>query len=146
MKDRIRRAAVLFKELGYEIVEEENSEETYVAAFEYPDGFQSSFFIDEDSRFVEIAYTFAFSPAMGDFLKSRLEEMLEVSYEYGCYISIQNFHEDISYSIFSKLYFSGLNYYSLKETLRDFRLAINEVKQLIEIHSGMGKGEHHGNP
>ena len=44
MKERIRRVRVLLKELGYDLVEGEKSEETFSAAFENEDGFQGGFF------------------------------------------------------------------------------------------------------
>ena len=54
------------------------------------------------------------------FLRSRTEEMFKICYEYGCYVNFQTYKNEINFTVFSKIYFAGLNYYSLKETLREF--------------------------
>ncbi|MDC7126645.1 MAG: hypothetical protein PQJ46_13830 [Spirochaetales bacterium] len=134
MKERIRRVTVIFKELGYDITEGDITENTYSAGFEKDSEFFGGFFIDDDSKFLEIAFTFSFSPHMLKFVQERLEEMLKICYEYGCYLNIQKF-EDFNFSIFSKVYFAGLNYYSLKETLKDFLFCVEDLKEIIEINS-----------
>jgi hypothetical protein len=133
MEDRIRRVRVLFKELGYTLHETERSEETYSAGFEKDEGMQGGFFIDRASRFLEIAYTFSFSPSMAVYVKTRLEEMLKISYEFGCYINIQTSDEEIAFSLFTKLYYTGLNYYSLKDSLREFLHCVKALTELLEI-------------
>ena len=133
MEERIRRVRVLFKELGYKLHETERSEETYSAGFENEEGMQGGFFIDRTSRFVEIAYTFSFSPSMAEYVKTRLEEMLKISYEFGCYINLQSTDEEIAFSLFTKLYYTGLNYHALKDSLREFALCVHELTDLLEI-------------
>lgn len=133
MEERIRRVRVLFKELGYKLHQTERSEETYSAGFENEAGMQGGFFIDKTSRFVEIAYTFSFSPSMAEYVKTRLEEMLKISYEFGCYINLQSTDEEIAFSLFTKLYYTGLNYHALKESLREFALCILALTDLLEI-------------
>ena len=133
MKERIRRVRVLFKELGYDLVEGEKSEETFSSAFENEDGFQGGFFIDSDNRFLEFAFTFSFSEELGLFIQEKLEEMLRICYEFGCYANLQKSEGEIEFSIYSKLYYSGLNYFALKETLRDFRGCIEALKSLVNI-------------
>ena len=132
MKERIRRVTVLFRELGYELAEGEVSENTYASAFEKDANFRGGFFIDDDNKFLEIAFTFSFSPHLGNFIQERLEDMLKICYEYGCYMNLQKF-EDFNFSVFSKVYFAGLNYYSLKETLKDFLYCVDDIKEIIEI-------------
>ena len=134
MQERIRRVNVLFKELGYEIEEGDSTENSYSAAFEKETDFCGGFFIDDDSKFLEVAFTFAFSPRLVNFVQERLEEMLKICYEYGCYMNIQKF-DDFNFSVFSKVYFAGLNYYSLKETLKDFLYCVDDIKEIIEINS-----------
>jgi hypothetical protein len=136
MEERIRRVRIIFKELGYRLHETERSEETYSAGFENDEGMQGGFFIDRSSRFVEIAYTFSFSSAMAEYVKARLEDMLKISYEYGCYINLQTTDEEIAFSVFTKLYYTGLNYYSLKDSLREFVLCIHSLTDLLEIAGG----------
>lgn len=133
MEERIRRVRVLFKELGYKLHQTERSEETYSAGFENEEGMQGGFFIDRTSRFVEIAYTFSFSPTMAEYVKTRLEEMLKISYEFGCYINLQSADEEIAFSLFTKLYYTGLNYHALKDSLREFALCILALTDLLEI-------------
>ena len=78
---------------------------------------------------------------MSDFVKDRLEEMLAISYEYGCYTSIQKNNKEISFSIFTKVYYTGLNYYSLKESLRDFNKCIISLTEIIDIHNDNLSGQ-----
>jgi hypothetical protein len=133
MEERIRRVRVLFRELGYRIRESERSTDTYSAGFEDEEGMQGGFFIDRASRFLELAYTFSFSPTMSEYLKTRLEEMLKVSYEYGCYINIQTSREEIAFSVFTKIYYSGLNFYALRDSLREFRFCVQALTDILEL-------------
>lgn len=80
MQERIRRVQILFKELGYALHDGEYLDDTYSTGFEGEDGFQAGIFIDRDSKFLELAYTFSFSVAMADFIRTRVEEMLHISY------------------------------------------------------------------
>ncbi len=77
MKERIRRVKVLFKELGYKILETERFTDSFSAGFEDEEGLQGGFFIDQASRFLEIAYTFAFSTASSHFVRNRVSESLK---------------------------------------------------------------------
>lgn len=135
MKERIRRVRVLFKELGYDILEGEKNADTYSAGFADSKGFQSAFFIDTDSKFLEIAFTFGFSSKLTGFIRKRLEEMLKICYEFGCYMNLEKNNGEITFSIFTKLYFSGLNYYSLRDTVNDFRECTDALKELLDIQN-----------
>ena len=135
MQERIRRVKILFRELGYRVFDSERMEESYSAGFENEEGFQAGVFIDSGSRFLEVAYTFSFSPSMAEFVRSRLEEMLKISYEYGCYINLQTTAEEIAFSVFTKIYYSGLNYYSMRESLRDFKQCVYSLTDTMEIAS-----------
>jgi hypothetical protein len=57
MQERIRRTQVLLRELGYEVHEGEVTEDSYSGGLVAPDGFQAGFFIDADSKFLELAFT-----------------------------------------------------------------------------------------
>lgn len=133
MKERIKRVKILFKELGYRVYDGDHSEDTYSAGIDDKQGFQSGFFIDTDSRFLELAFTFSFSIKLGPFIQQKLEDLLKICYEYGCYLNIFKNRDEIAVSVFSKLYFSGLNYYALRNTLEDFRLCIESLKELFDI-------------
>ena len=133
MKERVRRVSVLLRELGCEMLEGEYLDDTYSAGFESTDGFQSGIFIDRDSKFLEMAYSFTFSPNLAGFVQNKIEEMLQLCYEYGCYTTVQSSPKEISFSVFSKIYYAGLNYYSLKETMRDYRECVESMVELLEI-------------
>lgn len=135
MKERIRRVRVLFRELGYDIVEGERSAESFSAAYENEDGFLGGFFIDADNKFLEIAFTFSFSAELGAFIQQRLEEMLKICYEFGCYLNFQSSSDELEFSVYSKIYYAGLNYYALKETLRDFQGCVESIKELIDLQN-----------
>jgi hypothetical protein len=135
MKERVRRVRVLFKELGYHVYDDEYLEESYTAGFEDDDSFAGGLFIDRESKFLEIGFTFSFSANLAEYIRDRMQEMLHLCYEYGVYVNVETSPEEIAFSIFSKLYFAGLNYYSLKETLRDFRSTIDAIVDLVEIRT-----------
>jgi hypothetical protein len=135
MKERIRRVRILFRELGHDIIEGDRSEESFSAAYENDEGFLGGFFIDADNKFLEIAFTFSFSHELGPFIQQRLEEMLRVCYEFGCYLNVQNSTNEIEFSVYSKIYYAGLNYYALKETLRDFQACVESIKEVIDIQT-----------
>jgi hypothetical protein len=141
LDERIRRVRVLFKELGYKIFGDERSEDSFTAAFDNNEGTQGGFFIDRESRFLEIGYTFSFSSSMSAFLRDRLEEMLKICYEFGCYINIENSKPEISFSLFTKLYFSGLTYFSLKDSLKDFKQCVELTTDLLDIQNEKSKEE-----
>ncbi len=133
MEERIRRVRVLFKELGYKIFNAESSEDIYSAGFEKENGLQGGFFIDSESKFLELTYTFSFPLSLSEFLKKHLEEMIKICYEYGCYINILNDEESINFSVFTKIYFAGLNYYSLRDSLKDFNECVEVLTDLLVI-------------
>ncbi|SIP90368.1 hypothetical protein SAMN05920897_101211 [Alkalispirochaeta americana] len=145
MQERIHRVSVLVRELGYELHPGELSEESYDAGFTTPDGFEADLFIDADSKFLELAYTFTFSGAMADFVRERIEEVMHTLYEFGCYFTIQIADEEIVHTVCSKIYFAGLNYFALKETVRDFRDAVEAQQEIFEINFETETGDAHGN-
>ena len=138
LDQRIRRTSVLFKELGFRIEDAERTEEAYTSAFTNNKGAEGSLFIDQESSFLELGYSFSFSPIMAAYLKTRMGKVLRICYEYGCYLSIHRGKTDISLSVFSKIYFAGLNYQCLKVTLRDFRLCVDVLTELLEMKSNDG--------
>ncbi len=135
MKERIRRVRVLFKELGYDIFEGEKHEESYSAGIDDNKEFQCGYFIDNDSKFLELVFTFSFSIKLGQYVRGNLEEMIKICYEYGCYINLFTSEEEITFSVFSKLYYAGLNYYSLRDTLNDFKACVEDLKILLNIQT-----------
>ncbi len=145
MKERVRRVSVLLRELGFETLDGEYLEETYSAGFESGDGFQGAIYIDRDSKFLELAYTFSFSSNLADFVQGKIEEMMQICYEYGCYYTLQSAAREITFTVFAKIYYAGLNYYALKETVRDYRDAVESLADLLELKSELGKGATGGN-
>jgi hypothetical protein len=136
MEERIRRVTVLFSELTFRMVEDERSHNAYTATFEDGEGFQAGVLIERGSRFLELAYSFTFPPAQGQYVREKLEEMLKTCYEYGCYLSIHQTSSEIAFSLYSKIYYSGLTFYSLKDTVRDFRDCVAALAELLEVSGG----------
>jgi len=144
MKERIRRTGILFRELGYEVIDGEILEDTYTAGFEGGDGFQGGLFIDRDSKFLELAFTFSFGPQLMGYLQDRMEDMLQICYEFGCYVNLDVGESDITFSVFSKVYYAGLNYFSLKETIKDFREAVDAIQDLLDLTHELDRGTSNG--
>ena len=139
MKERIRRVRVLFKELGCQLFDGEIFDESYSSGFSDKEGFHSGFYIDNDSRFLELVFTFTFSRQLASYVQSKLEEIILICYEYGCYMNINKEKDEIDFSVFSKIYYAGLNYMSLKETLTDFKLCIETIKSAVSIHDSISE-------
>ncbi|MDR1932783.1 MAG: hypothetical protein LBQ57_08195 [Spirochaetales bacterium] len=144
MRERIRRVKILFAELGYEVVDPEERDGAFTAGFQNETGFQAGFYIDEESRFLELAFSFTFSHSLSGFLRSKMEDVLRLCYEYGSYFNLQKLKKETTLTIFTKIYFIGLNYYALKETLRDFQENVGALRELVEIKSENKKGDAHG--
>ncbi len=133
IQERSRRVAVLLRELGYEIHDGEVAPDSYSGSITASDGFQLGMFVDADSKFLELVFTFTFSASMADFVRERMDEIIHTLYEYGCYFTMHVDTNDIVFSIFSKIYFAGLNYFSLKETIKDLREAIDAHQEIFEL-------------
>lgn len=144
LKERIRRVTVLIRELGYELHEGDLSGDSYNSGFTMPDGFEAGLFIDGESKFLELSFTFTFTGNMADFVRVRIEEIMHALHEFGCYFMFHVDDEEITYSVFSKIYFAGLNYFALKETIRDFRDAVEANKDILEIDFENEQGASHG--
>jgi hypothetical protein len=137
MKERIRRVHVLFRELGYkcEGQEEEKEEGIYSGSFRSSDGFEGGFLIDNQCRFMELAFTFQFTEELGLMVREKLGEMLAVCYDYGCYMSLEKPDHSMAFSVYSKIYYAGLNYYALRETLYDFMDCVDTLADLLETEN-----------
>lgn len=133
MKERIRRSQILFRELGYELFDEEKLDGSYSAAFMSANGFQGMFFIERENRFLEIAYNFTFSYHLRAFIQQKMAEILESCFEFGCYMNSYADENTLSISVFSKVYFSGLSYASLRDTLADFFQCASAIKEVVSL-------------
>ena len=132
MRERIQRVSVIFKELGYAFAEISKDDQSFTATFKSRSHAFGECLIDADNKFLEIAYSFSFQSSFSGFIQTRLPEIMRTCYEYGCYINIQ-YDSEISISVFSKIYFAGLNYYALKETLRDFNGCVGSLEEIFEL-------------
>jgi hypothetical protein len=138
MKERIRRVQVLFRELGFSLTGGMEEDDLYSGGFESADGFEGGYLIDKECRFLELVFSFSFTPELNGFVRGRLEEMLSICFDFGCYISFDKADQEIAFSVYSKIYYIGLNYYSLRETLYDFMDCVDELKELLAIDGGTG--------
>lgn len=144
IQERKRRVAVLLKELNYEVIDEEDIEDAYSASIQDDQGFMAAYYIDRESKFLEFSFVFSFTPQFQDFIRDRLDEMLQICYEFAAYVNIINNREEIAFSVYTKIYYAGLNYYALKETLRDFKGAVKNLTELLDLRQGFQKGDEDG--
>ncbi len=142
--ERVRRTQILCKELAYIIDDEELDELSFAATIHNQDGDEFAISIEADSKFLEFAFTFLFPAGFHDFIRDRMEEFLQICYQYGCYTAIIAHEDEIAVSVFSKLYFAGLQYYALKETLRDLRHAVKEIEELYDVNNVLKGGDNDG--
>jgi hypothetical protein len=108
-------------------------EELYQASFIKDEEIGGSLFIEKNSNFLEIAYSYSFDIDEENFLKDHLESMMNICYEYGNYFNIMKGDDEINFSIFSKLYFSGLNLESMQDTLEDFIACNHEIMEVFGL-------------
>jgi hypothetical protein len=133
MKDLIERIEAICGELGFSIIDREESEELYQSSLLKNDEISGSLFVEKNSNFLEIAYTYTFDIDEENFLKSHLESMMNICYEYGSYFNIMKGEDEINFSIFTKLYFSGLNVESMQDTLDDFIACNHEIIEIFGL-------------
>ncbi|MBN2510784.1 MAG: hypothetical protein JXB03_10920 [Spirochaetales bacterium] len=132
MKERIQRVSVIFKELGFSFEAITKDDQAFSATFKNTKNEFGECFIDADNKFLEMAFSFSFPAAFSGFLQLKLPEVMRTSYEYGCYLNLQ-YDSGLTLSVFSKIYFAGLNYYALKETLRDFNGCVLSLSEILEL-------------
>jgi hypothetical protein len=135
MKEIIERVEAIFSELGYDMIEVEESEDLYQASFAMEDEVEGSVFIESNSNFLELAYSYTFDLDEEGFLREHLDNLMSICYEYGCYFNLSRGEDDITYSIFSKVYYSGLNLESMHDTLEDFVSCNHEIMEMFGSES-----------
>ena len=131
MRDLIERIEAICSELGFSIIDREESEELYQSSLLKSEEICGSLFIEKTSNFLEIAYTYTFDIEEENFLKSHLESMMNIC--YGNYFNIMKGEDEINFSIFAKVYFSGLNVESMQDTLDDFMACNHEIIEIFGL-------------
>lgn len=132
MKERIRRVTVLFKELGCKVEGSEVEDGVYSGSFRTDDGFEGGIILDRMCRFLEISFSFVIKEDQALSVRSKLEEIHGICYEFGCYQSMEASSTDLVFSVFSKIYYSGLSYLSLRDSLYDFMDCVDLLADLLD--------------
>ena len=146
MKERVRRVEVLLKELGYSIESEELADSGYGASVFENDQYVFGLTVDKTSKYLELGYTFGFSRGFQERIRRSMEDVMGISYEHGCYTTLTMDDKEIVLSVFSKIYFAGLNYYALKETVRDLLEGITMISELFDFANQLQGDDAYGNP
>ncbi len=133
MDEMIERVEAIFGELGYDIFDRESTEDMYQASFGKDEEITGTVFIENESSFMEMAYSYVFDREEETFLKENLESMMNICYEYGIYFNITREEDEITFSIFSKVYYSGFNVESLHDTIEDFKACNNELVSVFNL-------------
>jgi len=146
IRELIETIETIFSELGYKMFDREETEDLYQASFSSNSDIGGSIFVEKESNFLELAYSYTFNIDEEDFLKEHLESMMNICYEYGNYFNIMKTEDEINFTIFSKLYFSGLNVESMQDTLEDFISCNREIIEVFGIeeddrYSDTGNGD-----
>jgi hypothetical protein len=136
MKSRIRRVQVVLKELGYDVYPGIDDQGVFSGEFADDKGFRAFYSIDPECRFVEFIFTFEFSDSLAEFLKTNIEEVLTVCYETGTYVRFEKPGEGFGFAIFAKVYYSGLSYSSVKDTLYDFKDCVVALSSILCVSEG----------
>jgi hypothetical protein len=115
MKERIRRVRVLFKELGYEIYDSQRTRTIPPLRDEKVPG---GVLIDKESKFLELAFTFSFSSRgyLHHNEMKRCSDLLRIRLLHQSRKPRRRSTLDLLQDLLCRL-----NYFSLKETVRDFK-------------------------
>ena len=129
--ENIRRVRFLLGEIGPVLHQEEIHSGQWVASLRI-DGWELMATVTGESRFLELAAEFRLDRGFADFLGSRLDDLQQVCYHFGCHHLVTVNPLIITLLIGNKLYFSGLQYYALKEAIADMVGAIGEIRRLLD--------------
>ena len=77
MKDLIERIEAICSELGFRIIDREESEELYQSSLLQNDEICGSLFVEKDSNFLEIAYTYTFDVEEDEPCKTAIKNLSE---------------------------------------------------------------------
>ena len=146
VQERSFRTQVLLRELGYTLSNIHADSTSWSSTFIDGMGFTGTAVIDSDQRFLELACPFSFSTREQDFLRRQMDSLMRICYQYGCYFTILTEMDEIIITLFSKLYFSGLQYYALEETCGDLKNAVEELRKLFDLRYDVAEGETDGHP
>jgi len=133
IRELIETIETIYSELGYKIFDREETEDLYQASFSSNSEIGGSVFVEKESNFLELACSYTFDIDEEDFIKEHLESMMNICYEYGNYFNIMKTDDEINFTIFAKLYFSGLNVESMQDTLDDFISCNHEIIEVFGI-------------
>jgi len=138
MKDLVNRVEAIFGELGFKVYDVESDEEIYEASFSRDNHFYGYLFIEKDNNFLELGYSYSFDIRDEELLRKNIEEIMNICYKYGSYFNVVKDEDEISLSVFSKIYYSGLNVESLEDTLDDFISCNEEISAVFDLHEENG--------
>lgn len=130
-QENVRRITVLLAELGHPVAQMARETGRWAATFPMADIVLHAQ-IAAQRNFVEFSVFFRFDGGLADFLATRVDEWQQVCYHYGCYQLTTVDQGEITLSVHNKLYFSGLQYYALKETLDDLAGAAGDLRHVLE--------------
>lgn len=132
-KERKRRVESIIKELGMQVQNVNVFEGGLSASILKSKKLVAHFKIEDDFKFLELSYGFIIPEILYEQFRHILPELMECCYENGVYFHVNHQENSYNFAIFTKVYYSGLNYYSFRDTLGDMKRAI---KSLTDTLSG----------
>ncbi len=135
LKERKQRVDLLLRELEYEILDTEDSNDSYSATFQDSEECVMGYYVEKENKFVEFSFIFCFSADFQDYIRDRMEELLQICCEFGVYFNLVHSTSEILFSIFTKTYYAGLNYHALKYSLSDLKKAARTLTKLLDVRT-----------
>ncbi len=142
-EDNVRRVRSLLGELGLPGIREQQATGMWQSAFLVAD-VEMMTTVNQDCPFLELSVNFHFEPGFADFLMNRMDDFQQLCYQKGCYHLISLENVIITVSVCSKLYYSGFQYYALKETIDDLMGVAVAVRRLFDPETVLGGGKGNG--
>jgi len=145
LQDYSHRVKACLGELHIEVCGEQTEDSALRLYCRDQKDFQFSVLLNEGLHYAEFSWEIRIPQELSAFLASFFYSILEINYKYGCYLSLQENLSEFCLDICTKLYFSGLQYYSCKESLEDLFLASEELTRIFTTNKSVIQGEDDGN-
>jgi len=134
---KIKIFTTLIKESGYTLEREflQKSKYFHSHIYDLNNNYKFSVFFSQEKKYIELYYEYTFSLALLQLIESNIKNVFSLCYEYGCYAKIKKIYIKndlyLQISVNTKLYFSGLNYFSFNECIEDFIKVLDSLTYLF---------------
>ena len=143
--ENIRRIRCLAGELGLDLGPALTGPGTWTAGLRFND-IDMVLELEAGESRLRLVVRFQFDSGFADWLMPQLDDLQQVCYHYGCCHLVAIESGRIVVSLALTLYFSGLQYYALKEAIDDLAQAGQKIRHLLQPGVEPVEGGNNGHP